>query len=108
MGDFDIKLLRFESCRFANNYLLSLQSYAFTSVIDKLIRVLSGSATLIDNIFIHHFIGQGSGDNIVSDISDHFPQFCLLPPGDVKVTKMSSVLNITIFQDFHRICLLTI
>ena len=94
MGDFDIKLLRFESCRFANNYLLSLQSYAFTSVIDKLIRVLSGSETLIDNIFIHHFNGQGSGDNIVS--------------GDVKVTKMSSVLNITIFQDFHRICLLTI
>lgn len=108
MGDFDIKLLRFQSCRFANNFLLSLQSYAFTSVIDKLIRVLSGSATLIDNIFIHHVNGQGSGDNIVSDVSDHFPQFCLLPPGDVKVTKMSSVLNITIFQDFHRICLLTI
>ena len=68
------------SCRFANNFLLSLQSYAFTPVIDKQTGVHSGSATLIDNIFlINQFNGGVSGGNIVSDISGQFSQFCLLP-----------------------------
>ena len=62
MGDFNINLLRFESCRskFANYFLLCLQSYAFTPVIDKPTRVHSGSATLIDNILINQFNGQVS------------------------------------------------
>ena len=61
MGDFNINLLRFENCKFANNFLLSLQSYALTPVIDKTTRVHSGSATLIDNIVINQFNGQVSG-----------------------------------------------
>ena len=65
-----------------NNFLLSLQSYAFTPVIDKPTRVHSGSATLIDNIIINQFNGQVSGGNILSVISDHFSQFCFLPLGD--------------------------
>ena len=43
--------------------------------------------------------GQVSGGNIVSDISDHFSQICLLPLGDVKVTKMSNHPN---YHDFSR------
>ena len=83
-----------------NNFLLSLQSYAFTPVIDEAtLRVHSGSATLIDNIIINQFNGQVSGGNIVSDISDHFSQFCFLPLGDAKVTKMS---NRPKYRDFSK------
>ena len=102
MGDFNINFLRFESCRFANNFLLSLQSYAFAHVIDKPTRVSSGSATLIDNVLINQFNGQVSGGNIVSDISDHFSQFCLLPLGDVKVTKMSNCPKYCDFSSFSQ------
>ena len=58
------------------------------------------SATLIDNILINQFNGQVSGGNIVTDISDHFSQFCLLPLGDVKVTKMSNRPKYNDFSSF--------
>lgn len=88
----------FESCRFANNFLLSLQSYAFTPVLDKPPRVRSGWAALIDNILINQFNGQVSGGKIVSDISDHFSQFafCVL----VKGTKMSNFPRYRNFSSF--------
>ena len=86
-----------------NNFLLSLQSYAFTPVIDKPTRVHSGSATLyIDNIIINQFNGQVSGGNIVSDISDHFSQFCFLPLGDAKATKMSNRPKYRDFSNFSQ------
>ena len=74
-------LLKLETCRYANDFLLLLQSYALTPVIDKPTRVHSTSATLIDNILViqvddFDFVLSG---NVVSDISDYFSQFCLLP-----------------------------
>ena len=50
MGDFNINLLHAESSRYAQEFLLSLQSFPFTPTIDKPIRVHNSSATLIDNI----------------------------------------------------------
>ena len=50
MGDFNINLLHAESSRYAQEFLLSLQSFSFTPTIDKPIRVHNSSATLIDNI----------------------------------------------------------
>ena len=49
MGDFNINLLHAESSRYAQEFLLSLQSFSFTPTIDKPIRVHNCSATLIDN-----------------------------------------------------------
>ena len=56
--------------------MLSLQSYFFTPTIDKPTRVYNNSATIIDNIFTNNPEALKSG-NLVSDISDHFSQFCL-------------------------------
>jgi exonuclease III len=53
LGDFNIYLLRFETCKYAHNSLISLQSYGF-SPIDKPTRVHNNSATLIDNILIRN------------------------------------------------------
>ena len=50
MGDFNINLLHAESSRYAQEFLLSLQSFPFTPTIDKPIRVHNSSATLMDNI----------------------------------------------------------
>lgn len=81
IGDFNIDLLKFETCDFSQRFLISLQSCCLFPTIDKPTRVHRNSATLIDNIFSNNpRLGTLSG-NIVSDISDHFTQFCITPSG---------------------------
>ena len=82
MGDFNIDLLKSETCDFSHNFLLSMQSYSFSPVIDKPTRVHNNSATLIDNILANRIDFKLSSGNIVSDISDHYSQFCIIhsPP----------------------------
>ena len=77
MGDFNINLLNAETCNFTKEFLLALQSYSFIPTIDKPTRVHSSSATLIDNIFVNKSYGRVTSGNIISDISDHYSQFCL-------------------------------
>ena len=77
MGDFNVSLVRAESCKYSHNFLLSLQSYSFIPTIDKPTRVYRNSATLIDNILVNNVKGTVSSGNVVSDISDHFTQFCI-------------------------------
>ena len=78
MGDFNIDLLKSQVCHFAQNFLLTLQSYTFAPTIDKPTRIHRNSATLIDNIFVNNFENSFLSGNIRSDISDHFSQFCII------------------------------
>ena len=39
VGDFNIDLLKSKTCDFSHNFLLSIQSYSFSPVIDKPTRV---------------------------------------------------------------------
>ena len=50
MGDININLLHAESSRYAQEILLSLQSFSFIPTIGKPTSVHNSSATLIDNI----------------------------------------------------------
>ena len=77
LGDFNIDLLKSESCNFSHDFLLSLQSCHFLPTIDKPTRVYLNSATLIDNIFTNNPEQHVISGNIVTDISDHFSQFCI-------------------------------
>ena len=64
-----------------------MQSCHFIPTIDKPTRVHRNSATLIDNIFTNspeQYIVSG---NIISDISDHFTQFCIIAPPSPKSLK---------------------
>ena len=58
--------------------LLSIQSYPFFPVIDKPTRIYNNSATLIGNILVNRIDFKLSSGNIVSDISDHYSQFCII------------------------------
>ena len=78
MGDFNINLLNAQTCQYTQDFLLTLQSYALTPTIDKPTRVYNNSATLIDNIFVNKIENPILSGNIVSDISDHFSQFCII------------------------------
>ncbi len=51
MGDFNIDLLKSESCDFANKFTEQLFTSSFYPLITKPTRITSHTATLIDNIF---------------------------------------------------------
>ena len=73
MGDTNLNLLRFHSCKHAQNFILSLQSFNFMPT-----RVHNNSYSLIDNIFKSNLEDYITSGNIISDLTDHFSQFCSL------------------------------
>jgi len=77
MGDFNIDLLKCETSQISQDFLLSLQSCYLIPTVDKPTRVYRASATLIDNIFVNNSDKLLASGNIISDISDHFSQFCI-------------------------------
>ena len=76
LGDVNINIFRAQTCNNAQQFLDCLQSYTLLPTIDKPTRVYNHSATLVDNIFTNKFC-EYFAKNIVSDIADHFSQFCI-------------------------------
>ena len=79
-GDFNINLLNYESNTQTTNFLNDITSNLFVPHITVPTRITSHSQTLIDNIFSNftEFTSFISG-NLTTSISDHLPQFLLLP-----------------------------
>ena len=77
MGDFNINLLGFENAIMHIIFLLPLQSFSLVPIIDKPTRVYKNTATLIDNILVNKLDAGIYSCNFVSDISDHYSQFCI-------------------------------
>ena len=88
-GDFNIDLFKCDTSSYSHDFMSSLQSFYLIPTIDKPTRVRSSFATLIVNIFINNPDQVVTCGNIVSDISDHFLQFCILKSvkDKVKVNK---------------------
>lgn len=78
MGDFNIDLLKYENCTYSQALLHCTQSFSMLPVLDKPTRVYGTSATLIDNIFTNNLENSIVGGNIVTDITDHFSQVCMI------------------------------
>ena len=97
MGDFNIDLLKCASSSYSHDFLSSLQSYFLFPSIDKPTRVCSTSATLIDNIFVNNPDQVVACGNIISDISDHVSQFCILKSITDKIKIIQSKV-----RDFSR------
>ena len=77
MTDTNINLLHFNSCNYAQDFLLTLQSLNLAPCIDKPTRVHRNSFSLINNMFTNKVNENIMSGNIISDISDHFLQFCI-------------------------------
>ena len=77
MGDFNIDLLKCETSQVSQDFLLSLRSCYLIPTVDKPTRLHRTPATLIDNIFVNNPDKLLARGNIISDISDHFSQFCI-------------------------------
>ena len=77
LGDFNIDLLKVESCSYSQKLFETLQSISLLQTTDKPTRCYGSSATFID-IFINSLDKFVLSGNIVSDISDHYLQVCFL------------------------------
>ena len=97
MADFNIDLLKCESSNHSHDFLSSLQSCYLTPAIDKPTRVRPTSATLNDNIFINNPDKVIACGNLITDLSDHFSQFCIL-----KSMKAKTRVKKCKMRDFSR------
>ena len=77
LGRYQLDLMKSARCKHTNEFLSTFMSCHLPTV-DKPTRVYKKSATLIDNIFFSNPEDVLISGNIVSDITDHFSQVCLL------------------------------
>ena len=78
MGDFNLCLLKTEKSQYSQDFLLALQSSYLLPTIDKPAYVHRMSVSLIDNIFVNNPNQVLISGNIITDVSDHFSQFCIM------------------------------
>ena len=75
LGDFNIDLLKYDTCNSYRDFLNTLTSYGFLPHILQPTRVTDHSATLIDNIYGNNFEIETISGNILIKFADHFSQF---------------------------------
>ena len=82
VGDFNIDLLNFDTSEYVSTFLDDLASNSLQPQILLPTRISNNSKTLIDNIFCNipnTLVKSAMSGNISSSISDHLPQFFILP-----------------------------
>ena len=103
VGDFNIDLLKFETSRYSHDFLVALQSCYLIPTIDKPTRVRNNSATLIDNIFVNNPEQVHLSGNLITDLSDHFAQFCIMKSVREKPTKFQKT-KVRDYSQFRADC----
>ena len=79
LGDFNINLLNYNEHNQKNEFLDSLASNSFIPLTLQPTRITSHSNTLIDNIFSNVIDLDIISGNLTATISDHLPQFSIIP-----------------------------
>ena len=78
MEDFNINLINYESHHTTEEYVNTLNSYSFQPLITHPTRITYHSATLIDNIFFNSLEHYTLSGNILTDLTDHLPNFVII------------------------------
>ena len=78
MGDFNINLLNYDSHSETNDFINLMISQYFLPHILHPTRVTDHSATIIYNIFSNSLESDTISGNLLSQISDNFPQFLVI------------------------------
>ena len=78
MGDFNIDLLNYDSHSETDNFInLMIFHYLLPHILHPT-RITDNSATIIDNIFSNGLESDTISGSLLSQISDHFPQFLVI------------------------------
>ena len=78
-GDFNIDLLQIDKDFTTEQFYDKLTEKHFMPLITIPTRIVKSSKTLIDNIFTNRHIEGTTSGNLTVGISDHMPQFCIIP-----------------------------
>ena len=89
LGDFNINLLNYNSSTPITNYVNFLFSKQFLPHIIHPSRVSGHSSTLIDNIFSNITANETLSGNIMTQITDHFPQFLIVKHASITFKNLS-------------------
>ena len=79
LGDFNVNLLNYNEHNQTNQFLDFLPSNSFIPLILQPTRITSHSNALIDNIFSNVIDPDIISGNLTATISDHLPQFSIIP-----------------------------
>ena len=89
LGDFNINLLNYNSSIPITNYVNFLFSKQFLPYIIPPSRVSTHSSSLIDNILSNITGNETISGNILTQITDHFPQFLIVKYAGITYKKLS-------------------
>ena len=89
LGDFNINLLNYNSNTPTTNFVNFLFSKQFLPYIIHPCRVSGNTSTLIDNIFSNITDNETLSGNIMTQISDHFPQFLIVKHAGITYKNVS-------------------
>ena len=78
-GDFNMDLLKIEKEKPISDYFYSMTNHNFMPLITLPTRITLSTKTLIDNILYNQFNNEIISGNITVGISDHIPQFSIIP-----------------------------
>ena len=77
-GDFNINLLNINNSDHCNNFFEGITTLGFLPQITRPTRLSNDSNTLIDNIFTNNICKPHKARILVTPISDHLMQFCVI------------------------------
>ena len=110
MGDFNVNLLDFASHTPTSNFVNNFFSHSLLPCSNHPTRVSEHRASIIDNIYTNATNANIVSDNILMQITDHFPQFMVLKKTHVSHSKSESLkydyskfLDDTFLKDFNQI-----
>ena len=98
LGDFNIDLLQVKSNKDVSEYFDLTSQFNLLPHIILPTRVTETTSTVIDNIFFSSAECDTLSGNIISSISDHFPQFLVLK--DLTVVKPTN--NVSFARDWKN------
>ena len=78
MGDFNINLVNYDSHHETNDFINLMVSHYLLPHILHSTRVTDHSVTIIDKIFFNTLEFDTLSGNLLTKISDHFPQFLVM------------------------------
>lgn len=105
LGDFNLDLLNYDSHTATGEFVNLLLSKQLLPYVVHPTRVSDNSSTIIDNIFANVFDQETVSGNILTQITDHFPQFLIVKHAGITYKNLSysyhdfSKLNAERFQN---------
>jgi Reverse transcriptase (RNA-dependent DNA polymerase) len=104
VGDFNLDILKFNSCENCTDYINNLFLHGFLQIVSRPTRCTNTSATLLDHILTNDIRVNYDTCILLSKMSDHFPVISFLnsepkPSNEYIVTRFLTEPNILRFKE---------